>query len=270
MNIARRQGPTGRTSTFAIVGLLALGIAATGCRRETGQQPAASQFRTMWGESDLTGVWKGERLGAYAGKDTFNLAKLESLYASEAREQMKHLTPKDDPTLECSPPPYPYALALGWPIQIVQSPNLLFVFNEAFHTYRTIPTDGRKHLTEEYPLPTFLGDSAGKWDKDTLVVDVVSFNGENWLAGAEDKPTPTSAGVWPTSPALHVVEQWRRVDQDTFEYQARVEDAKMLSAPWDTPTITLKRQSNQKIQEVKCLTDDPEVPPAVYLRQFGR
>ena len=102
------------------------------------------------------------------------------------------------------------------------------------------------------------------------MVDVVSFNGDNWLASPDDKPTPTSARVWPTSPAMHVVERWRRVDQDTLTYQARVQDATLLSGPWETPTIALKRQPNQKIQEVKCFTDDPEVSPASFLRQFGR
>ena len=71
------------------------------------------------------------------------------------------------------------------------------------------------------------------WEGDTLIVDVTSFNGKIWLADGADKPTPTSTGGWFTSEALHVVERWCRVDLDTLEYQATVEDPKVLTGPLD-------------------------------------
>jgi hypothetical protein len=216
------------------------------------------------------GVWNGAKLGASPGHDTFNLTQLERLYRPEARAKMKQLSEKDDPTLRCLPHSFPHALTLGWPIQITQSPGMLFVLNEAFHTYRVIPTNGRKHLAASLLVPMFLGDAVAHWEGETLVVDVLSFNGSSWLANGQDKPTKTSLGVWPTSDAMHVVERWRRVDPDTLEYQARVEDPKMLTGPWDTPTIALKRAPMAKIEEVKCLVDDPASPPSSYLKQFGR
>lgn len=225
---------------------------------------------TGWGEPDLMGVWKAQKLGARPGQDTFNLAQLEGLYRPDARARMTQVSAKDDPAQRCFPTAFPRSAALGWPIQILQRPGLLFVFNEAYHTQRIIPTDGRRHTSGDMLAPLFQGDPAGHWEGETLVVDVLSFNGETWLAGGEDKPTATSSGVWPTSDALHVVERWRRVDADTLEYQARVEDPNMLTGAWETPTVTFTRQPKDWIDAVKCRTDDPKVPPSAYLSQFGR
>ena len=221
---------------------------------------------TQWGEPDLTGVWKGEARGANAGADTFNLTALEGLYTADARGRMKGMSAADDPTMRCAPPPFPRAAMLGHAVQIIQSPGFAFVFTEAYPVVRIIPTTGRPHTSEQYLFPTHMGDSTARWEGDTLVVDVLSFNGEGWLASGQDKPTNASAGVWPTSPAMHVIERWRRVDADTLEYQARVEDPQTLAMPWETPTVTFKRQSVDKIDEALCR---PEDGPATYLARLG-
>lgn len=232
-------------------------------------QSAASAPRTPWGEPNLMGVWLGPKLGATPGRDAFNLIQLERLYKPEARARTKQLSAKNDPTVNCTPPAFPHAMMLGWPIQIVQRPGMMLVLTEAFTSFRNVPTNGRGHLSADLLIPFFVGDSAGRWEGDTLVVDVISFR-DAWLASGKDKPTAASAGVWPTSDRLHVTERWRRVEADTLEYQARVEDPDMLAGPWDTPTVILKRQPANIIQEVKCLVDDPATPPASYLAQFGR
>ena len=258
-------------STRAIAlaaGAIAVGVALwVGVRMAVNDDGAASgagsfATRTAWGEPDLTGVWKGETLGAASGHDTFNLTTLEGLYTAQARARMTQLSAQDDPTMRCAPPAFPRAAMLGRPVQIIQSPGFAFVFTEAYPIARIIPTSGRAHTPEQYLYPTHVGDSTARWEGDTLVVDVTSFNGETWLAGAQDKPTSASTGVWSTSPAMHVVERWRRIDADTLEYRARVEDPDMLTMPWETPAITLKRQSIERIEEVLCR---PEDGPATYL-----
>jgi hypothetical protein len=227
----------------------------------------ASAARTPWGEPNIMGVWKGEPLGASSGGDTFNLAKLEALYTPEARERMKQITAQDDPTMRCAPPAFPRAAMLGHPVQIVQSPGFAFVFTEAYPVARIIPTTGRAHTSQQYLFPNYMGDSTARWEGDTLVVDVISFNGEGWLAGPQDRPTSASTGVWPTSEALRVTERWRRVDADTLEYRATVEDPQMLTMPWETPAVTLKRQPVSRIQEVLCR---PEDGAATYLARLAQ
>jgi hypothetical protein len=231
--------------------------------RETVQE---DQALTAWGEPDLTGVWKGEVLGAASGRDTFNLTTLEGLYTSDARARLGQMSATDDPTLDCVPPALPRAAMLGHRLQIIQKPGFAFVFTEAYPTVRIIPTTGRPHTAEQFLFPSHLGDSAARWEGDTLVVDVISFNGEGWLASGQDRPSSASTGVWVTSAAMHVVERWRRVDADTLEYQATVEDPQMLTMPWETPVVIFKRQAVDTIEEALCR---PEDGPETYLARLG-
>jgi len=261
-----------RRGIAIVVGAVAIGTALLAGMRmatnESGASQRAASFsaRTAWGEPNLTGVWKGVPLGASSGRDTFNLTKLEELYNPEARARMKELSAKDDPTMRCAPPAFPRAVMLGHPVQIVQRPGFAFVFTEAYPVFRIIPTSGRPHTSKQYLFPTYMGDSTARWEGDTLVVDVMSFNDEGWLASPQDKPTNASSGVWLTSDAMHIVERWRRVDADTLEYQARVDDPKSLTTPWDTPTVTFKRQPVDRIEEVLCR---PEDGAETYLARLG-
>lgn len=256
-------------AVLVVVGAVVVGAALWVGVRETGNGGAgtgAPVAPTSWGEPDLTGVWKSEARGAHAGQDTFNLAALEGLYSPDARARMQKMSATDDPTLTCAPPPFPRAAMLGHQLQIVQSPGFAVVFTEAYPVVRIIPTTNRGHTPEQYLFPSHMGDSTARWEGDTLVVDVMSFNGEGWLAGPEDKPTGASPGVWLTSPAMHIVERWRRVDADTLEYQARVEDPDLLTMPWDTPAVTFTRQPVDVIDEVLCR---PEDGPETYLTRLG-
>jgi len=253
----RRRVHVGHTLAL----LLACGAAVVAAQTRVGQPARESAQRTTWGEPDLTGVWGGVDLTARPGKDTLNLAQLEHLYKADARP--KELSAKDDPGLKCLPQAFPRAALLGQPIQIVQRPGLLVVLTEAFHTFRTIPTDNRPH-PKDFLFPMYLGDSTGRWDNDTLIVDVTSFNGESWLANATDKPAASSRGVWPTSDMLHVVERWRRTGADTLEYEATVDDPAALTGQWKTPKIVFRRQTRNRIDVGKCFVDDPAtVPPKV-------
>jgi hypothetical protein len=251
-----------RRAMTVLAGVLILGtvVSAGG-----GQAAKQTQLRTTWGEPDLTGVWKAASLGASPGRDTFNLTALEKLYKPAARAKMKTASAKDDPTLRCIPPPFPRAAMLGRQLQIVQKPGFAFVLTEAYPVARIIPTTGRPHTAEQYLFPSYLGDSTARWDGDTLVVDVVSFNGEGWLASGQDKPAAGSTGVWLTSAAMHVTERWRRIDANTLEYRATVEDSQVLTASWQTPAVTFKRQPADRIDEVLCRTEDG---PDTYLSRL--
>jgi hypothetical protein len=155
---------------------------------------------------------------------------------------------------------------LAYRLQIIQKPGFAFVFTEAYSTVRIIPTTGRPHTAEQFLFPSHLGDSTARWEGDTLVVDVISFNGEGWLASGQDRSSSASTGVWLTSAAMHVVERWRRVDADTLEYQATVEDPQMLTMPWETPVVTFRRQATDSIEEALCR---PEDGPETYLARLG-
>jgi len=210
----------------------------------TAATAAGSLPRTSWdGKPDLTGVWQGAKLNPRA----YGLVELERLYQPTAKATMKTLSEKDDPVLRCVVYGYPRRMATGFPIQILQAVGTMVLFDNRPHIYRYIPTDGRPHTDDLFP--SYQGDSVGRWDGDTLVVDVNTFNGRIWLAGAKDHPTATVTGGWITSDAMHLTERWRLLDANTLEYQATVEDPKVLTGPWTTPKVPLKRASVRKLED---------------------
>jgi len=213
-------------------------------------QAAGPIPRTADGKPDLSGVWTPR--GPGNDVELKILAQLESLYTPAAVKAMGDMGEVDDPLLRCVPYGVPRSNASSpWPFQIVQHPGVVVVLTEYYHAFRIIPySDGLRHA--EAIIPTYFGDSVGRWDGDTLVVDVVALNDKTWLADGRDHPTPASKGRWPHSDALHVVERWRASDANTIEYDATVDDPKMLSGPWTTPKITARRSPELKIGEGIC------------------
>ena len=120
---------------------------------------------------------------------------------------------------------------MGPPNQIVQTPGQLAFLYEARNAFRVIPTDGRPHRDDVDS--SYMGDSIGRWDGDTLVVDVTNFTDESWLG----------TDGWFHSDRMHVVERLRR-EGDTLVYTATVEDAQVFSRPWELTPRTLKLLTN--------------------------
>ena len=105
-------------------------------------------------------------------------------------------------------------------LEILQSPGQVVILGEYSHNYRVIPTNGHPHVGKSIAL--FIGDSRGRWDGDTLVVDTTNFNGQFWLDAAGDF----------TSPTLHLVERWTLIDADTIYYDATLDDPTIYTRPW--------------------------------------
>ena len=245
-----------RVASSAIAALAFVALAMTFSPDVVGQtapvagKPASPIARTPDGKPDLSGVWTPRGPGNDA--ELKILAQLESLYTPAAVKAMGDLGELDDPLLRCIPYGVPRSSASSpWPFQIVQRPGAVVVVTEYYHSFRLIPYGADLKHGDDL-IPTYFGDSVGRWDGDTLVVDVVALNDKTWLADGRDHPTPASKGRWPHSDALHVVERWRAVDANTIEYQAVVEDPKMLSGPWTTPKITASRSPALKIGEGMC------------------
>jgi hypothetical protein len=121
--------------------------------------------------------------------------------------------------------------------QIVQGPGYVAIFYEMIHDARVIPLDGRPHVSST--IRPYFGDSRGRWEGDTLVVDITNFPSHviNYRgAGA----------------ALHVVERFRRVDDRTVRYEVTVEDPTTFARPW-TAALSLKRDDRQvQVLEYAC------------------
>ena len=133
--------------------------------------------------------------------------------------------------------------------QILQPPGHV-VFLIAFsHSYRVVPLDGRPHLADDIKL--FMGDSRGRWEGNTLVVDVTNNNDRTWLDGIGSFH----------SDALHVVERFTVVDATTIDYEATIEDTKVYTRPW-TLALRLERvhEKDYELWEEACYEGERDVP----------
>jgi hypothetical protein len=107
---------------------------------------------------------------------------------------------------------------------VSQAPGYVVLRTEMGHDARVIPLDGRPHASRA--ITQYHGDSTGRWEGDTLVVDTVNFSSKTNFRGASE--------------TLHLVEKFRRVAEDTIEYSITVDDATTWTKPW-TLMIPLKR-----------------------------
>jgi len=118
--------------------------------------------------------------------------------------------------------------------QLTQSDNWVAITNERIHDTRMVPLDGRPHVSKDVRL--MKGDSRGRWEGDTLVVDTINFTEKSGSQGSSEN--------------LHMIERFTRTAADTVEYQVTLEDPTVWTKPW-TFMIPLKFTTD-KIYEYAC------------------
>jgi hypothetical protein len=130
--------------------------------------------------------------------------------------------------------------------QIVQTPGFIVLYLEAVHEARVITMDGRPHLPASVRL--WQGDSRGRWEGQTLVVDTTNFSSRNNFMGSTDR--------------LHLVERLTRVAPDRIDYAITVDDPTTWTTPW-TAVIRLK-QSAQRLFEYACHEGNYEIVRGMF------
>ena len=196
--------------------------------KKEGPAPRASD-----GKVDLSGVW------IISGSTDLPSDPAYVPAAQKIYEDRKVSGAKSDAEKLCLPngvvriEPLPY--------KIVQTPKLVIVLSEGnTHSYRRISTDGRPHNLELEPN-TWNGDSIGRWEGDSLVVDTVGFNDTTWL---------DSTGK-PHSEALHVIERYRRRDLNHLEIGYTLDDPQAFTKPY-TFNRTFSRVTGRDLKEYFC------------------
>ena len=151
-------------------------------------------------------------------------------------QQLDMWTNKYDPVMTCQPLGVPRE---GPPRRIYQTDrDVTFIYTGGdagggYGEYRLIPTDGRPHPKSAELDQTYLGDTVGHWDGDTLVLDATAFTDATWLG---------RGGLF-HSDQMHVVERFKR-EGDALLYDVTVEDPEVLVEPWVLPTRTVVRNPN--------------------------
>jgi hypothetical protein len=170
-----------------------------------------------------------------------------------AAEKFKANKQEIDPELHCFPSGVPRIWVIPAPFEIIELPGRVLIYYELQHLVRQI------HMTRsEHPadlIPTWMGDSIGRWEGDALVIDSIGF---------KDKTRLDIAGL-PHSDALHVVERIRLASKDQLEVGITIDDPKAYSKPM-TATRIFDRKPGWEIGEWICEENNTYIgvstPPA--------
>jgi hypothetical protein len=129
---------------------------------------------------------------------------------------------------------------MPYPFQILQTPDNILIAYEFASATRTI----RMNSQVKSPTDSWMGWSRGRWDGETLVVDVTDLNDQTWFDRAGNFH----------SDALHVVERYTRIKPDVLMYEATIEDPKVFTRPWKISMPLYRRlEKNAKVMEYKCV-----------------
>jgi len=194
-------------------------------------EPVKRELARLDGKPDLSGVY-----GFAMGRGGAGAMPLKP----EAEKlKIVHAPDYAGLTADCMPLGVPGSFNVPYPFQIIQAPKMLTIFYEYPNTFRIIPIDGRPHPDDVDP--TWMGNSVGHWEGDTLVVDTIGLNTKTELQGYRH------------SESMHVVERLQRTENGDLQYEATIEDPTLFSKPWVMPARTFPlRPELEKIDEFVC------------------
>jgi hypothetical protein len=240
-------------SSLAAVAMIAIALAPAsaqeGASKGKGKGKAARGYqppdgpapKNPWGKPDFSGLWqrpyvpdmtKSSKNGDQIGEPNLPFTDWGKA------EWEKYDAVNGDYTGACLPFGLVRSMNSPDPIQIMQSDKYLSLLYEQNTWFKVIPIDGRPHRDI---VPTWFGDSVGKWEGDTLVVDTINFNGKSRL---------DTIGH-PHSDQLHVVEHFSRPDLGHMSYQIQIDDPKTFTKPW-TNTRRFTLRTDWEIMEYSC------------------
>ena len=216
-------------------------------------QSGAALPRLADGKPDLSGIWQAVTtanwniqahaaekdvpagLGVVEGDEIpyqpWALAKKRENFATRATA---------DPEAKCFLPGVPRITYMPFPFQIFQTPGHIAMTYEYVHAVRRIYMNSPH---PEGPIEFWMGDSRGRWDNDTLVVDVVHFTDQTWFDRAGNFH----------SEALHVVERYTPVTRNHINYEVTIEDPKVFTRPWKMNMPLYRRmEQNIRLLDYEC------------------
>jgi hypothetical protein len=196
--------------------------------------------RTADGKPDLSGVYDFSMGGGRGGRGGNGAGAADGPVLKAGAEKFKVVRGPNDAGqyADCMPLAGPQAFSVPYQFQLVQSAHHVAILNGYPGTFRIIPTDGGPHPPD--PDPTWMGDSIGHWEGDTLVVDTVGFNDKTEINGYKH------------TDALHIVERFRRAEYDTLQYEATLEDPNVFVKPWTVTRGFALRPDLSKVDEFVC------------------
>jgi hypothetical protein len=200
---------------------------------------------------DMTGTWQHELRGPQSWKfvpETFKLTpEAQAHYDAGQRALAEDKLYRDD-IGQCWPPGMPLIMTRVWPFAVLQVPTAVYMISGFMNSLRIIYLDGRTHSEPDIVVPSFNGESIGRWEGDTLVVDTRYFPGHHhWM--------DQGGASIPASDQLHIIERIRMIENGaTLQIEYIMSDPKSWEGEWRM-TKRFNRQQGVDITEVECLPD---------------
>ena len=213
---------------------------------------------------NLTGTWlhggganNGFRFSPPAG---FKLTPEAQVHYDAAQKAQAEGKVYRDDIGQCWPAGLPVIMTRVWPIAMVQLPTVIYMISEFMNSLRIIYMDGRPHTNPDIAVGSFNGESIGRWEKDTLVIDTTNFVPDHhWI----------DSGI-PASDALHIVERVQMIDGgNTLSIEYAMTDPKSWEGEWKM-TKRWRRVDERDIAEVSCLPDLNEHMPTTQSKNNVR
>src|SRR5436190_2162167 len=210
-----------------------------------GAQTSRTIPRTADGRPDFGGIWQvKDRVPAALSIVGGGEIPYQPWAAQKKAENFRNRLTAD-PLAKCFMAGVPRMMYLNWPFQILQTRDHLAMLFEWTSVYRLIYTNGTPHDDRVQP---WMGDARGRWDGDTLVVEVANHNDGTWLDAAGDFH----------SDALRVIERYTVRGADTIQYEATIEDPKVFTAPWKTSMLLSRQRGMDRVLEHHCQAEKEE------------
>jgi len=236
------------TMTRAMIGAAAFALAAVGAAQDAAI-PRGDGYAELETLPDFTGVWNPDWSLLFASgggrapvEPKLTPAAQEKLDAFRAKQAAEGVS--QDAQVRCLPPGMPGIMRQPYPLEFLFTPGRVTINQEAWMQTRTIWTDGRNHLEE--PDPTFMGNSIGRWEGDTLVVETLGISDELEL----DTGMPHSAQFRLTE-RLHLSPD----NPDVLVNEMRMEDSEALEEPFEI-TVRYRRDRHGSLIEFQCAEND--------------
>ena len=246
-----------------------------------GRAPDVHVPRTAGGKPDLNGIWQavgsanwnlldhqarsgpvlelGAVLAVPAGLSVVDGNEIPyQPWAAERRKENYENWLSRDPEVKCYLPGIPRATYMPYPFQILQTAdNDILMAYEYASASRVI----KMGKVEPPPIDTWMGQSAGHWEGDTLVVDTTGLNDQTWFDRAGNFH----------SEALHVVERFTPATPDVLDYQVTIEDPKVFTRPWKMQMPLYRRKdARAQLLEFKCVEFVEELMYGNLRKKTGR
>jgi hypothetical protein len=238
---------------FLVFALAVLAVCAAAQSNASKPVPRLSN-----GKPDLSGVWDHPRVSDVSKDyDGRCAGGTQGCSSKGAKDMDQYLTPygkaenakqKFDYGVHCLPWGYVRSWGTPYPAEIFQRPEKMAILFEQNNMFHVVPTDGRDHPKQLES--TWLGNSVGHWEGDTLVVDTIGVNGQTWLDTDAERLT---------SDQMHVVERFSRPDYDHINYEVSVDDPKMYTKPWKNSRVFVLMKPGQELFEYSCEENNKEI-----------